>query len=229
MANISVSMLSELLGVLRTRTGKRGVSAYATAAVRTQPAMDGLAEIVASCEAELEPLSENEVQAVRRDLFGDAPAPYAPGDSAAGRDPRPGPWFWLSGAVVAAPAQRPTDGHPDQGRPVRRRARPRVGPDGGGGRRRDDRDQPGGLCRREDRDRPAALGAIPVQVHDVTQVDSFTAVQLMSDAGGLHGHKCAIGALVAAMALRSAAPLERGLRPRRLVETVRRPRIDQAV
>ena len=34
LANISVSMLSELLGALRTRTGKRGVSVYATAAVR---------------------------------------------------------------------------------------------------------------------------------------------------------------------------------------------------
>lgn len=92
--NISVSMPSELLGALRTRTGKRGVSAYVTAAVRPQPAMDGLAEIVASCEAEHEPLSETEVQAGQRDLFGDAPAPYASGDSAAGREPRPGPWFW---------------------------------------------------------------------------------------------------------------------------------------
>ena len=41
--NISVSMPSELLGALRTRTGKRGVSAYVTAAVRHQLAMDGLA------------------------------------------------------------------------------------------------------------------------------------------------------------------------------------------
>ncbi|MFF1453621.1 hypothetical protein ACFVYF_36595 [Streptomyces sp. NPDC058274] len=81
--NISVSMPSELLGALRTRTGKRGVSAYVTEAVRHQLAMDGLAEIVASYEAEHEPLSEAEVQAAQRELFGDAPAPYASGDSAA--------------------------------------------------------------------------------------------------------------------------------------------------
>jgi hypothetical protein len=44
--NICVSMPSELLGALRTRTGKRGLSAYVTATVRHQLAMDGLAEIV---------------------------------------------------------------------------------------------------------------------------------------------------------------------------------------
>ncbi|MFJ9180622.1 DNA-binding protein [Streptomyces sp. NPDC102360] len=46
-----------------------------------------------------------------------------------------------------------------------------------------------------------------LQVQDVTQADSLTAVQLLSDAGGLHGHKCAIDALVAAMALRCPAPV----------------------
>ncbi|MEV2248449.1 PIN domain-containing protein [Streptomyces sp. NPDC049970] len=46
-----------------------------------------------------------------------------------------------------------------------------------------------------------------LQVQDVTQADSLTAVQLLSDAGGLHGHKYAIAALVAAMALRSPAPV----------------------
>ncbi|MFD3650621.1 hypothetical protein ACFWVT_25855 [Streptomyces cyaneofuscatus] len=81
--NISVSMPAELLGALRTRTGKRGVSAYVTAAVRHQLAMDGLAEIVAAYEAEHEPLSEAEVQAAQSELFGDAPAPYASNDSAA--------------------------------------------------------------------------------------------------------------------------------------------------
>ncbi|MFE9890494.1 DNA-binding protein [Streptomyces scopuliridis] len=114
--NISVSTPSELLGALRTRSGKRGVSAYVTAAVRHQPTMDGLAEIVASYEAEHEPLSETEVQAAQRDLFG-------------------------------------------------------------------------------------------LQVQDVTQADSLTAVQLLSDAGGPHGHKHAIDAFVAAMALRSPAPV----------------------
>ncbi|MFD8554961.1 PIN domain-containing protein [Streptomyces fradiae] len=46
-----------------------------------------------------------------------------------------------------------------------------------------------------------------LQVRDVAQADSLTAVQLLSDAGGLHGHKYAIDALVAAMALRSPAPV----------------------
>ncbi|MFE3515067.1 PIN domain-containing protein [Streptomyces sp. NPDC059166] len=46
-----------------------------------------------------------------------------------------------------------------------------------------------------------------LQVQDITEADSLTAVQLLSDAGGLHGHKYAIDALVAAMALRSPAPV----------------------
>ncbi|WP_432157469.1 PIN domain-containing protein [Streptomyces sp. bgisy153] len=46
-----------------------------------------------------------------------------------------------------------------------------------------------------------------LQVQDVTQADSLTAVQLLADAGGLHGHKYAIDTLVAAMALRSPAPV----------------------
>jgi predicted nucleic acid-binding protein len=46
-----------------------------------------------------------------------------------------------------------------------------------------------------------------LQVQDVTQADSLTAVQLLRDAGGLHGHKYAIDALVAAMALRVPAPV----------------------
>ncbi|WP_406312058.1 PIN domain-containing protein [Streptosporangium sp. NBC_01639] len=46
-----------------------------------------------------------------------------------------------------------------------------------------------------------------LQVQNVTPADSLTAVRLLSDAGGLHGHKYAIDALVAAMALRSPAPV----------------------
>ncbi|MGC5410687.1 DNA-binding protein, partial [Streptomyces sp. DT225] len=46
-----------------------------------------------------------------------------------------------------------------------------------------------------------------LQVQDVTQADSLTAVQLLSDAGGLHGHKYALDAIVAATALTSAAPV----------------------
>ncbi|MCX4660532.1 type II toxin-antitoxin system VapC family toxin [Streptomyces uncialis] len=45
-----------------------------------------------------------------------------------------------------------------------------------------------------------------LRVEPVSQEDSMTAVRLLRDAGGLHGHKYAIDALVAAMALRSPAP-----------------------
>ncbi|GAA2412870.1 hypothetical protein GCM10010420_47870 [Streptomyces glaucosporus] len=46
-----------------------------------------------------------------------------------------------------------------------------------------------------------------LRVEPVGQEDSMTAVRLLRDAGGLHGHKYAIDALVAAMALRSPAPV----------------------
>jgi predicted nucleic acid-binding protein len=46
-----------------------------------------------------------------------------------------------------------------------------------------------------------------LQIEDVTHPDSMTAVRLLQDAGGLQGHKYAIDALVAAMALRSPTPV----------------------
>ncbi|MGW4382890.1 PIN domain-containing protein [Kitasatospora sp. NPDC004531] len=46
-----------------------------------------------------------------------------------------------------------------------------------------------------------------LRVEPVTQDDSLTAVALLRDAGGLHGHKYAIDALVAALALRAPAPV----------------------
>lgn len=45
-----------------------------------------------------------------------------------------------------------------------------------------------------------------LQVEPVGQEDALIAVVLLRDAGGLHGHKYAIGALVAALALRAPAP-----------------------
>ncbi|MFE9373660.1 PIN domain-containing protein [Streptomyces sp. NPDC006711] len=45
-----------------------------------------------------------------------------------------------------------------------------------------------------------------LRVETVTQEDSLTAVELLQDAGGLHGHKYAVDALVAALALRVPAP-----------------------
>ncbi|MGW1817896.1 hypothetical protein ACWCQM_30550 [Streptomyces sp. NPDC002125] len=72
--NISVSMPSELVSELRSRTGRRGLSGYITEAVRHQLAMDGLAEIVASHEEEYGALTEQEIEAARRELFGDEKA-----------------------------------------------------------------------------------------------------------------------------------------------------------
>ncbi|MHB9864433.1 type II toxin-antitoxin system VapC family toxin [Streptomyces sp. YIM S03343] len=45
-----------------------------------------------------------------------------------------------------------------------------------------------------------------LRLEPVTPEDSLTAVTLLREAGGLHGHKYAIDALVAAMALRSPSP-----------------------
>ncbi|MEU6340352.1 hypothetical protein ABZ883_05285 [Streptomyces sp. NPDC046977] len=69
--NISVSLPSELVGALRERAGRRGVSAYITEAVRHQLAMDGLAEIVADHEAEHGALTDQEIEAAHRELFGE--------------------------------------------------------------------------------------------------------------------------------------------------------------
>ncbi|MFE5855763.1 hypothetical protein ACFQ61_21465 [Streptomyces sp. NPDC056500] len=69
--NISVSMPADLISELRSRTGRRGLSGYITEAVRHQLAMDGLAEIVTSHEEEYGALSEQEIEAARRELFGE--------------------------------------------------------------------------------------------------------------------------------------------------------------
>ncbi len=68
--NISVSMPTELVSELRSRTGRCGLFSYMTEAVRHQLAMDGLAEIVACHEEEHGALTE----ATRRELFGDVNA-----------------------------------------------------------------------------------------------------------------------------------------------------------
>ncbi|MFG2877424.1 hypothetical protein ACGFYU_20930 [Streptomyces sp. NPDC048337] len=81
--NISVSMPADLVDALRSRTGKRGVSAYVTEAVRQQMAMDGLAEIVAAHETEHGPLTEEEILSAHRELFGEADESSAAQESAA--------------------------------------------------------------------------------------------------------------------------------------------------
>ncbi|NEC67386.1 hypothetical protein [Streptomyces sp. SID9727] len=64
-------MPADLVSELRARTGRRGLSGYVTEAVRHQLAMDGLAEIVAAHEEEHGALTEQEIEAARRELFGD--------------------------------------------------------------------------------------------------------------------------------------------------------------
>lgn len=81
--NISVSLPSELVGALRERAGRRGVSAYITQAVRHQLAMDGLAEIVADHEAEHGALTDQEIEAAHRELFGEEPQSQGTGQHAA--------------------------------------------------------------------------------------------------------------------------------------------------
>ncbi|MEU3292509.1 hypothetical protein ABZ722_09130 [Streptomyces longwoodensis] len=69
--NVSISLPTDLLAVLRERTGRRGLSSYIAEAVRHQLEMDGLAEIVAAQEAEHGPLTEAEIEAASRELFGE--------------------------------------------------------------------------------------------------------------------------------------------------------------
>jgi len=81
--NISVSIPSELAGALRERAGRRGVSAYVAEAVRHQLAMDGLAEIVAVHEAQHGALTDQEIEAAHRELFGEEPQSGGAGQDAA--------------------------------------------------------------------------------------------------------------------------------------------------
>ncbi|MFD9746300.1 hypothetical protein ACFWX5_22545 [[Kitasatospora] papulosa] len=69
--NTSVSMPSEPASEPRSRSGRRGLSGYVTEAVRHQLAMDGLAEIVAAHEEEHGALTEQEIEAARRELSAD--------------------------------------------------------------------------------------------------------------------------------------------------------------
>ncbi|MCL2092102.1 MAG: CopG family transcriptional regulator [Micrococcales bacterium] len=70
--NISVSLPKATAADLRSRAGRRGISAYVTDAVEHKLAMDRLGEIVARYEEEHEPLTEAEVAAAADELFGDS-------------------------------------------------------------------------------------------------------------------------------------------------------------
>jgi len=70
---LSVSLPTDVVGMLKARAGPRGVSAYITEAVRHRLAMEGLDDIVRDYEATRGPLDEAMVRGFTRDVFGDEP------------------------------------------------------------------------------------------------------------------------------------------------------------
>jgi hypothetical protein len=68
--SISVSFHAGTIESVRSRVGKRGVSAYVEAAVQRQIERDNLAEIIADLEAKHGPFTSEEVQAAEAELFG---------------------------------------------------------------------------------------------------------------------------------------------------------------
>lgn len=65
---VSVSFHVGTISAVRSRVGKRGVSAYIEAAVRRQIERDNLDEIIAAAEAEHGPLNAEEIAAKRAAL-----------------------------------------------------------------------------------------------------------------------------------------------------------------
>jgi hypothetical protein len=68
--SISVSFHSGTIESVRSRVGRRGVSAYVEAAVQRQIERDNLAEIVADLEATHGPYTPDELHAAEAELFG---------------------------------------------------------------------------------------------------------------------------------------------------------------
>jgi len=69
--NISVSLPKAMVADVRSRVGKRGVSAYVAEALEHRLRMDRLAEIVADHEERFGPLTEEEIAASHAKLFGE--------------------------------------------------------------------------------------------------------------------------------------------------------------
>jgi hypothetical protein len=65
---VSVSFHSGTISAVRSRVGKRGVSAYIEAAVQRQIERDNLDEIIAAAEAEHGPVTAEEIAAKRAAL-----------------------------------------------------------------------------------------------------------------------------------------------------------------
>ncbi|WP_240439602.1 hypothetical protein [Streptomyces europaeiscabiei] len=69
---MSVSVHEGTIAAVRTRVGKRGVSAYVEAAVQRQIERDQLDELIAANEELHGPLSPEEIDAAEREMFGNS-------------------------------------------------------------------------------------------------------------------------------------------------------------
>ncbi|MFM9456393.1 hypothetical protein [Streptomyces europaeiscabiei] len=70
--SVSVSVHEGTIAAVRTRVGKRGVSAYVEAAVQRQIERDQLDELIAANEELHGPLSPEEIDAAEREMFGNS-------------------------------------------------------------------------------------------------------------------------------------------------------------
>jgi hypothetical protein len=69
--SVSVSFHTGTIRAIRSRVGKRRVSAYVEAAAIRQLERDGLAELVADLEAANGPVTAEQLAAAEAELFGD--------------------------------------------------------------------------------------------------------------------------------------------------------------
>lgn len=68
--SVSVSFHASVIGEVRERVGKRGVSAYVEAAVRRQMERDNLRALIEANEETHGELTEEEVRAAREEIYG---------------------------------------------------------------------------------------------------------------------------------------------------------------
>ncbi|GGZ73647.1 hypothetical protein [Streptomyces bluensis] len=68
---VSVSVHEGTIAAVRTRVGKRGLSAYVEAAIQRQIERDQLDELIAANEELHGPLTQEEIDAAEREMFGD--------------------------------------------------------------------------------------------------------------------------------------------------------------
>ncbi|WP_216589255.1 hypothetical protein [Streptomyces brasiliscabiei] len=69
--SLSVSVHEGTIAALRSRVGKRGISAYVEAAVQRQIQRDQLDELIAANEELHGPLAQEEIDAAEHEMFGD--------------------------------------------------------------------------------------------------------------------------------------------------------------